>query len=68
MPDGENKLEKLTWKCSNCGYTMAQDRPPDRCSSCGAECEFLNVSCYTPDCGGPEAGTFDPRLGKKDVK
>jgi hypothetical protein len=24
------------------------------------KCNFLNVSCYTPECGGP--GHFDPRL------
>jgi len=52
---------KLTWKCSNCGYTLEEQMPPDKCPSCGEECEFLNVTCYTPDCEGQ--GGQDPRLG-----
>jgi hypothetical protein len=24
------------------------------------KCEFKNVTCYTPECGGP--GNIDPRL------
>jgi rubredoxin len=68
MAEPGNNLEKLTWKCSSCGYTMAQDVPPSKCPSCGVECEFLNVSCYTPDCGGPGSGNFDPTIAKKDSK
>ena len=65
---GQGPHENLSWKCSHCGYTLARDAPPDKCPACGVECEFLNVSCYTPDCGGVDAGTIDPRLGKKDLK
>jgi hypothetical protein len=34
--------------------------PPDTCSQCNEKCDFLNVTCYTPECGGP--GHIDPRL------
>ena len=33
---------------------------PDACPQCGEKCNFLNVTCYTPECGGP--GHVDPRL------
>ncbi|MGD0276146.1 MAG: rubredoxin-like domain-containing protein [Syntrophales bacterium] len=52
MPDN-------TWKCSNCGYALKARKPPDRCPSCGHECEFLNITCYTPDC---EFSGTDDRL------
>ena len=41
-----------TWKCHNCGYTFDADTPPDTCPSCKEKCEFLDKSCYTPDCQG----------------
>ena len=48
------------WKCSNCGYTFGADTLPDRCPSCRQVCIFSDVTCYIPDCGGPE--NIDPRL------
>jgi rubredoxin len=39
-----------TWKCSKCGFTIKQEAPPEPCPSCGEKCEFLNATCYTPDC------------------
>ena len=51
-----------TWKCNNCGYTFDAEIPPDECPSCKQKCEFLNVTCYTPDC---EGGGVDTRIGKK---
>jgi len=39
-----------TWKCHNCGYTLDANTPPDQCPSCKENCEFLDASCYTPDC------------------
>jgi rubrerythrin len=48
------------WKCSNCGFTFTAPKPPDVCPECGEKCVFNNVTCYTPDCGGP--GNIDPRL------
>ena len=48
------------WKCNGCGNTLHTETPPDVCPSCKHKCEFLNVSCYTPDCGGPDSGNIDP--------
>ncbi len=53
------------WKCSNCGYTLNQDKPPEACPSCRQKCEFLDVTCYVPQCGGATSGNIDPRLGRK---
>jgi len=39
-----------SWKCSNCGYALEADAPPDQCPSCKEKCEFLDNTCYTPDC------------------
>lgn len=48
------------WKCSNCKYVLTAAKPPEVCPQCKKKCEFLNVTCYTPECGGP--GHIDPRL------
>ncbi len=48
------------WKCGNCGFLHTSATPPNTCPSCKEKCEFKNVTCYTPDCGGP--GNIDPRL------
>lgn len=48
------------WKCGNCGNTIQAPAAPETCPSCKQSCEFSDVSCYTPDCGGP--GNIDPRL------
>lgn len=48
------------WKCGNCGFLLTAATPPNTCPSCKQTCEFKNVTCYTPDCGGP--GNIDPRL------
>jgi rubredoxin len=50
------------WKCSKCGYTLKIDVPPEKCPSCKESCEFVNVTCYIPECGF--TGT-DQRLSKK---
>jgi rubredoxin len=39
-----------SWKCGNCGYEMEAKQPPETCPSCKQKCEFLDNSCYTPDC------------------
>ena len=49
------------WKCSNCGFLITAAMPPNICPECKEKCDFLNVTCYTPECGGP--GKIDPRLG-----
>jgi rubredoxin len=51
-----------SWKCGNCGYTFEADAPPDTCPSCKEKCEFLDNSCYTPDC---QTEGVDTRIGKK---
>lgn len=38
------------WKCGNCGYELEADKPPEKCPSCKESCEFLDNTCYTPDC------------------
>jgi rubrerythrin len=48
------------WKCSKCGYLITAAIPPETCSQCHEKCDFINVTCYTPECGGP--GHIDPRL------
>jgi rubrerythrin len=48
------------WKCSKCGFLITAAKPPMGCPECGANCEFINVTCYIPECGGP--GNIDPRL------
>ncbi|MGQ9688171.1 MAG: rubredoxin-like domain-containing protein [Desulfobaccales bacterium] len=48
------------WKCSKCGYTLKAAAPPQVCPQCHEECDFKNVSCYIPECGGPS--NIDPRL------
>jgi rubredoxin len=50
-----------TWKCEKCGYTLNADVPPELCPSCKEKCEFIDSSCYTPDCAG---GDMDQRIGK----
>jgi rubrerythrin len=48
------------WKCQKCGYTETSDKPPEECPTCKDKCEFVDVTCYIPDCG--QTGS-DPRLG-----
>lgn len=48
------------FKCSNCNFLVTADAPPEVCPECEQSCMFIDVSCYTPDCGGP--GKVDPRL------
>lgn len=51
---------KAHWRCTECGYTVTAAKPPAACPECKKACEFKDVSCYLPDCGGP--GNIDPRL------
>ncbi len=55
-------MEKITWRCKDCGYTFEADAgkpPPESCPGCKEKCEFLNVTCYVPECGMEGQ---DPRL------
>ena len=40
------------WKCSSCSYSISAKAPPKMCPSCKKTCDFLNVTCYIPDCQG----------------
>lgn len=48
------------WKCSECGFTVTAGTPTKVCPECGGKCEFVNITCYTPECRGPSH--IDPRL------
>jgi rubredoxin len=41
---------RMEWKCSDCGYQLSADAPPEECPSCHHKCEFVNVTCYIPEC------------------
>jgi len=47
------------WKCKECGYNVKSDAPPEKCPSCDKKCEFVDTTCYIPDCGNTGQ---DPRL------
>jgi rubredoxin len=48
---------QITWKCTKCGYTYEAPQAAETCPSCREKCEFVDVSCYTPDCKGPGQDT-----------
>lgn len=48
------------WKCGGCGRTVQAQTPPEKCPGCGEVCDFKNITCYEPQCGGP--GNIDPQL------
>jgi rubrerythrin len=62
MSEKETQVNNLNpfWKCGKCGNTVQLPTAPEICPSCNEKCLFKDVSCYTPDCGGP--GNIDPRL------
>lgn len=39
------------WKCVKCGYALSAEKPPDECPSCKEKCDFVDATCYIPDCG-----------------
>jgi rubredoxin len=54
------QIPDMTWKCTKCGYTFAAQTPPEECPACHEKCDFVDVTCYTPDCSGSGQ---DDRLG-----
>jgi rubredoxin len=50
------------WKCSKCSYTLEAETYPDKCPGCHTPCEFLNITCYTPDC---KNDGLDKRIGEE---
>lgn len=59
MTDNNQTNTDPYWKCKNCGNTIQIALPPEECPACHEKCEFLNVTCYTPECGFTG---IDPRL------
>lgn len=53
------------WKCNKCGYTIKADAPPDLCPSCKEKCEYVDVTCYIPECGGPGSVNINPEVFKE---
>lgn len=54
------------WSCSSCGYVFDAETVPENCPSCNEACTFRDVTCYVPECGGPD--NIDPRLLGKENK
>jgi len=54
---------KNWWKCSNCGYTLQAAPPPETCPSCKEKCNFIDATCYTPECGGSD--NIDPQIARR---
>ncbi|HNU70488.1 MAG TPA: hypothetical protein PLG17_00625 [Thermodesulfobacteriota bacterium] len=50
------------WKCNHCNYLLEALAPPEQCPACSQKCTFIDVTCYTPECGGPDSGAVDPKL------
>jgi rubredoxin len=55
---------KVWWKCTNCGYTLWEEKAPEVCPSCKEKCLFVDATCYTPECGGPE--NIDPQIASRN--
>lgn len=51
MTENKTNVPENTWKCSNCGNTIVEIKPPEACPVCQQKCVFLNVTCYEPGCG-----------------
>jgi rubredoxin len=56
----EAKGMKNWWICSECDYVTQAERPPQECPQCKKQCLFSDVTCYIPECGGPN--NLDVRL------
>jgi rubredoxin len=48
------------WICSECEYVVQAENPPQVCPQCHKTCQFSDVTCYVPECGGP--ANLDVRL------
>jgi rubredoxin len=51
---------KSWWICSECEYVLQSETPPGVCPQCQKPCQFSDVTCYVPECGGP--ANLDTRL------
>lgn len=56
------------FKCNKCGNTIDVAVPPDKCPACKEKCEFVDVSCYIPDCGGAGSSNINPQVYQTSYK
>ena len=54
------------WMCNECNYVFEAETPPEACPGCHGKCTFSNVTCYIPECGGPDH--LDQRLVAQRVR
>ncbi len=54
------------WMCTTCGYYLQGPAPPDQCPSCKQGCNFNDVTCHRPECGGEQ--NLDPLLVGSTLK
>jgi len=47
------------WKCTACGYTVKEEKPPETCPACKQTCAFVDNTDYTQPIGKPRG---DDRL------
>ncbi|MBP5535064.1 MAG: rubrerythrin family protein [Alphaproteobacteria bacterium] len=40
------RAEKVVWQCSNCGYIMTGEEPPEKCPSCDHEKGYFEVMMH----------------------
>ena len=59
------RYKMTVWKWNKCGNTIPAETPPDLCPSCKQKCEYVDVTCYIPGCGGPESGSINPQVFKE---
>ena len=57
------EVQKSWWSCSECSYMLQATTPPEVCPSCHKKCLFVDATCYTPDCGGPQ--NPDPQIASR---
>jgi rubredoxin len=60
-----SEMPQPWWKCTECGYLFQASQAPEACPSCNTKCVFIDATCYTPECGGPESGNPDPQVAAK---
>ena len=42
------------WMCDRCSYTFESVESPELCPQCHEKCVYSDVTCYVPECGGPD--------------
>ena len=40
------RTEKVVWQCSNCGYIMTGEEPPEKCPSCDHEKGYFEIMMH----------------------